>query len=177
MNFVAMDFETANAKRYSAVSMGLVIVRNDIIVDEFYTLIKPDTYFDRRNTAIHGIHESDVQDAPTFPMVWEQINQFFTPNQLIVAHNASFDNSVLRETLAYYGKPAPHYLALDTLRTSRKLYPDLVNHKLNTLAAALQIDLNHHHNALDDTVAAAKILITQAKQFGVSPLKQFVKVI
>ncbi|MGL4268131.1 MAG: 3'-5' exonuclease, partial [Weissella cibaria] len=58
-----------------------------------------------------------------------------------------------------------------------KLYPQLPNHKLNTVADALQIDLKHHHNALDDTVAAARILVTQAEQFGVDPLKQLVKVI
>ena len=48
----------------------------------------------------------------------------------------------------------PHYLSLDTVRTSR--LSELPNHKLNTVSAALGIDLQHHHNALDDTVAAAK---------------------
>ena len=50
MNFVAMDFETASAQRHSAVSMALVVVRDNILVDEFYTLIKPESYFDARNT-------------------------------------------------------------------------------------------------------------------------------
>jgi DNA polymerase-3 subunit epsilon len=177
MNFVAMDFETASAQRHSAVSMALVVVRDNILVDEFYTLIKPESYFDRRNTAIHGIREEDVLDAPKFPAVWEHIQQFFTPNQLVIAHNAPFDNGVLRETLGHYGIAAPHYLSLDTVRTSRKFYPELPNHKLNTVAAALDIDLEHHHNALDDTVAAARILLTQAEAFGVDPIKSFVKVI
>ena len=39
MNFIAMDFETASAKRYSAVSLGLAVVRDNKLVDEFYTLI------------------------------------------------------------------------------------------------------------------------------------------
>lgn len=177
MNFVAMDFETASAQRHSAVSMALVVVRDNILVDEFYTLIKPESYFDARNTKIHGITEADVVDAPKFPEVWEQIKQFYTANQLVIAHNAPFDNGVLRETLGHYGISAPHYLSLDTVRTSRKLYPQLPSHKLNTVADALQIDLKHHHNALDDTVAAARILVTQAEQFGVDPLKQLVKVI
>ena len=177
MNFVAMDFETASAQRHSAVSMALVVVRDNVLVDEFYTLIKPETPFDVRNTQIHGLTAADVQNAPKFPAVWEQIKQFYTPNQLVVAHNAPFDNGVLRATLAHYGIPSPHYLSLDTVRTSRKLYPQLPNHKLNTVAEALQIELVHHHNALDDTVAAARILVSQAEQFGVDPLKQLVKVI
>lgn len=177
MNFVAMDFETASRQRHSAVSLGLAIVRDDKLVDEFYTLLKPDSFFDARNTQIHGIHESDVQDAPTFPEIWPLINQFYTPDQLVIAHNAPFDNGVLRATLAHYDLAPAHYLSLDTVRTSRKLYPDLPNHKLNTVARALHIDLEHHHNALDDTVAAAQILVQQAQTFGVGPLKPLVKVI
>ncbi|MDR3190034.1 MAG: 3'-5' exonuclease [Lactobacillaceae bacterium] len=177
MNFIAMDFETASAQRYSAVSMAVVVVRDNQLVDEFYSLINPQTPFDARNTAIHGIHETDVINAPLFPDVWAQIKQFYTPEQLVIAHNAPFDNGVLRATLAHYGIAAPHYLSLDTVRTSRKLYPQLPNHKLNTVADALNIELQHHHNALDDTVAAARILVTQATEFGVDPLKNLVKII
>ncbi len=56
MNFVAMDFETANAKRYSACSLALTIVRNNHIEDEFYSLINPGVPFSWRNIQFHGIH-------------------------------------------------------------------------------------------------------------------------
>lgn len=177
MNFIAMDFETANAKRYSAVSIAVVVVRDDQIVDEFYSLLKPPTDFSQQNIKIHGIHPQDVEDAPPFPLVWQKIQQFYTGEQLVVAHNAAFDNSVLKASLEYYHLPAPHYLSLDTVKTSRRLYPQLINHKLNTVAEALEIPLQHHHHALDDTMAAAQILLTQAQEFGVDPLKSLVKVI
>ena len=99
MNFVAMDFETANGKRYSACSLALTIVRDSKIADEFYTLINPQTDFFWRNVQIHGIHEEDVQDAPTFPEVWQHIKQFYRPAQLVIAHNNTIDNSVLKNTL------------------------------------------------------------------------------
>lgn len=175
MNFIAMDFETASAQRHSAVSLGIAVVRDDKVVDQFYTLLKPDTPFDARNTQIHGITAADVRNAPTFPQVWPMIQPFFTPNQLVVAHNAPFDNSVLRASLEYYRLPMAHYLSIDTVKTSRKLYPNLPNHKLNTMAEALAIDLHQHHNALDDTVAAAKILVKQSQVFGVDAVKPFVK--
>ncbi len=41
MNFVSIDFETANAKRNSACSLALTVVRNDQIVDDLYSLINP----------------------------------------------------------------------------------------------------------------------------------------
>lgn len=70
MNFVAMDFETANHQAHSACSLALVMVQNSQIVDEYYTLIQPETPFFWRNVQIHGIHQEDVRNAPKFPDVW-----------------------------------------------------------------------------------------------------------
>ena len=115
MNFVAIDFETANAKRYSACSVALTVVRENKIVDEFYSLIKPPTDFFWRNVQIHGIHEEDVANAPSFTDIWDHIDSFFGENKLVIAHNAPFDNSVIKSSLDYYGIERPNYLTLDTI--------------------------------------------------------------
>ncbi|MBS9334464.1 3'-5' exonuclease [Fructobacillus sp. M1-13] len=175
MNFVAIDFETASGQRHSAVSLALVVVRNDQIVDQFYTLLKPDTPFSARNSQIHGIYEQDVVDAPSFKEIWPTIAPFFTEEKLVVAHNATFDVSVLKACLDYYDLPDAHFQVLDTLKTSRKLMTDLPNHKLNTVSAALDISLKNHHNALADAVACAEILIRQGQLFGLEPLKEAVR--
>ncbi|WP_249778699.1 3'-5' exonuclease [Lentilactobacillus laojiaonis] len=177
MNFIAMDFETANQKRASACSLALVIVNNNQVTKELYSLINPEVPFSWRNTNIHGIHEADVLDAPTFPELWQHISPLFVKNHLVVAHNASFDNSVLKNSLLRYDLELPHYLTLDTLKTSKNFYPDFSDHKLNTLCDELNITLNHHHNALDDSLACANILIAQHAQFGNSAIKEFVKAI
>lgn len=174
MNFIAMDFETANGHRDSACSLALTIVKNSQVVDEFYSLIKPDSPFNWRNTQIHGIHESDVVDAPTFPEVWDHIQPLFNQNQLVIAHNAAFDNSVLKNSLEHFTLPRAKYLTLDTVKTSRQFFPTLPNHKLNTVSEALGIELEHHHNALDDSLACANILLYEANQFGIEPLKPFI---
>lgn len=177
MNFIAFDFETASAKRFSACSLALTIVRNSQIQDEFYTLINPQAPFFWRNVQVHGIHEQDVQNAPTFPAVWEHIHEFFTPDKLVIAHNATFDNSVLKNTLSHYGIQLPRYQTLDTLKTSRQLFPSLPNHKLNTVCEAFNIDLHHHHNALDDARACAEILLYQEAHFGPQPLTKLVRTV
>ena len=46
MNFVAMDFETANQHPASACSLALVLVRESKIIDRFYTVINPQMTFD-----------------------------------------------------------------------------------------------------------------------------------
>lgn len=55
MDFIAMDFETANRKRASACSLALVVVQQNKVVDSFYTLINPQMQFDAQNIHIHGI--------------------------------------------------------------------------------------------------------------------------
>lgn len=174
MNFVAMDFETANYQKYSACSLALVLVRNSQIVGEYYTLIQPETDFFWKNIQIHGIHPEDVATAPKFPEVWQQIQQYYTQNQLVVAHNAPFDTGVLAGCLDYYGLKKPNYLSLCTVQTSRKLYPEFANHRLNTVCQNLHISLEHHHDALEDSRACAKILLRQENDFGVAPLKKLV---
>lgn len=177
MNFVAMDFETANGKSSSACSLALALIENNQITDTFYTLINPLQNFNYRNIAIHHIQPADVKSAPTFDQVWPHIQSLFTQDNLIAAHNAPFDTRVLRETLAMFNLPAPTYQAIDTVRTSRKLYPQMPNHKLNTVAQLLKITLTHHHHALDDTIACAEILIKTALQFGEEPIKKMTKLI
>lgn len=177
MNFVAFDFETANRQRASACSLALTIVRDNQIADQFYSLINPETDFDWRNTQIHGLTAVDVKDAPNFAELWEHINDIFKTNRLVVAHNASFDNSVLKHSLERYEIELPHYMSLDTLKTSKKFYPDLKNHKLNTLCDEFNIPLEHHHNALDDSVACANILLYEQQVFGTQALIPFVKTV
>jgi len=174
MNFTAIDFETANRQSHSACSVALTIVRDSKIVDEYYTLIQPETWFDRMNIRIHGIQESDVLNAPKFPDVWNDMKQFFTPDQLVVAHNMPFDKRILTGTLGYYGVQAPQFKTLCTVQSSRALLRELPNHKLNTVAEYYGIPLNHHH-ALDDARASASILLHQEKEFGPLSLERFIK--
>lgn len=87
MNFVAFDFETANAKRNSACSIALTVVENNRVVDELYSLIDPQTPFHWRNTQIHGITGKDVLGAPNFSELWPHISNFFMKDKLIGFYN------------------------------------------------------------------------------------------
>lgn len=175
MDFIAFDFETANAKRNSACSLALTVVRNDQIVDELYSLIDPRSQFSSFNTKIHGLSAKDTANAPTFAELWPHICSFFKKDSLVVAHNAPFDCSVLNKTLESYDLQTPEFLVLDTVKTSRKFYQDLSDHKLNTICDHLNIDLKQHHNALFDSNACAKILLHQINEFGPEVLRPFIK--
>src|SRR5699024_6340657 len=148
MQFVSIDFETANEKRFSPCAIGVVTADTNGIVHEYYQLINPLTSFSLFNTRIHGITEADVRDAPTYAELWPTLRKFME-NRLVIAHNASFDMSVMRKTMDHFQLTYPDMDYLCTMKISKKVWPELTNHKLNTLASYHRISFEHHH-ALED---------------------------
>jgi len=162
MDFVAIDFETANSLRSSVCSIGIVKVKNGKIQEETHTLINPLSEFNFYNTKIHGITEYMVQDAPTFEEFWPNLKGYIE-NQTLIAHNASFDIGVLRESLGRFHEKQPEYDYSCSYRIARKVWPNLFNHKLSTIAKYLNINLRHH-DALEDARASALITLEAMKK-------------
>lgn len=162
--FVVIDFETATAYRSSACALGATKVVDGEIVDSRLWLIRPEPLeFDSFNSALHGITAETVKDSPTFGEAWGEISAFIK-DCVIVAHNASFDISVLRRTAELYDIVLPEIVFLCTYRLSEILYPQLESHCLNDLATMHEITLEHH-NALSDSIACAKLLLAMVKQY------------
>ncbi len=159
MNFCAIDFETACYQRSSACAVALVKVREGSIADQYYTLIKPPYGMGilPSFTAIHGIRMRDVEYSPTFAEVWP-LMQSFIGSDYLVAHNSSFDRSVLRHCLECYNIAYPLPSFACTVQCARRAWPSLVNHKLDTVSRFLGIQLQHHE-ALSDSLACAKIYL------------------
>ncbi|QHE51216.1 exonuclease domain-containing protein [Pontibacillus sp. HMF3514] len=163
MNFVALDFETANSSRGSVCSIGLVEYENGKLKNEYYRLVKPKrNYFSSFNISIHGITKQDVEDAYEFDELWEKEIHGLLEGKLVVAHNAQFDMSVLRAVLDQYNLPYPMLAYNCTVNISKKIW-HLPQYKLNHVSDYLGISLNHHQ-ALDDARASAQILLKAGEQ-------------
>ena len=166
-NFVAIDFETANGRRSSVCSVGIVIVKDGEIVDSFYSLIRPTpNYYAWFCQEVHGLDYCDTDDAPDFPQVWAEAQRlihcyfpYMEDGEVpFVAHNARFDEGCLRAVFAAYDIRYAGYIFLDTLTASRRCFGrSLPNHQLHTVAAACGYDLHNHHHALADAEACAWI--------------------
>lgn len=170
MNFIAIDFETANSTRSSICSIGLAIVENGKILNTEHIYIKPTpNYYDSFNTYLHGISDSDTKDQKTFKQQWKELKKYFN-NQVIVAHNASFDCSVLRFTLddAKLGYPDLDYHC--TYRLAQETLP-LLSHKLNDVSSHFKIKLKHH-NAESDAKASALIALKLCDKYKASSLQE-----
>jgi DNA polymerase-3 subunit epsilon len=171
MEFTAIDFETANEKRASACAIGIALVKNGEIVEKAYHLIRPpELYFNPINISIHGITKSDVYDKFTFSELWPSIKHYFE-NRLVIAHNASFDMSVLRSMLDHYSIPYPQLSYGCTLIMSRKHWPDRRGYSLNVIADLLNIEFQHHH-AMEDSLVCAQIAINIIKGNQANSLKE-----
>lgn len=156
-DFAAIDFETANSERSSVCSVGVVIVRNNEIVDSIYSLINPEpNYYNYWCTKVHGLTNRDTDDAPIFPEVWKQIAPLIEGLPL-VAHNSPFDESCLKAVFRVYQMDYPYYKFYDTLNTARRTMKGLENHQLHTVAAVCGYQLDNHHHALADAEACAWI--------------------
>ena len=157
-DFAAIDFETANECPSSVCSVGVVSVRDGLVVDTFYSLIHPEPeYYQWFCRQIHGLGPDDTEDAPVFPYVWEKIEPIIDGLPL-VAHNARFDEGCLKAVFRVYGMDYPDYVFYDTLAASRYHFGRcLPNHQLQTVAAACGYHLRNHHHALSDAEACAAI--------------------
>lgn len=159
-DFAAIDFETANGHRSSVCSVGIVVVRDGVVTDRYYSLIHPvPNYYSPANVAVHGLTRADTDEADTFPEVWAEVEQLIEGLPL-VAHFSRFDESCLKAAFDRFGMTYPGYRFHCTCTASRRTFGNsLPNHKLDTVAARCGYDLTDHHHALADAEAAAVIAI------------------
>ena len=165
MQFVAIDFETANNGADSACSIGLVKMDGEgAVIDSFYSLVRPKVLmFDPLCTAIHKLDSLDIAKAPTFYELWPAISEFigFAP---LVAHNAPFDMRVLKGTLESWGLEAPTNEYYCTLSLSRKLWKGKMSYKLTSLCAEFGWEYDAH-NALEDAEMCGRIFSKLCGQY------------
>lgn len=160
-DYVVFDLETTGAKcpPCRVTEIGAFRVQKGKIVDKFHTLVNPEMPIPIFITQLTGISEAMVKTAPKFQ---EIANDFldFIGDSVLVAHNAPFDVRFLNHEVARvydgYRVANPH---LCTVQLSRKLVPQIENHKLNTVAQHFCVNLENHHRASDDAHATARIFI------------------
>lgn len=156
--YIAFDVETPNYANNRMSAIGITVVENSRVVDEFYSLVNPEVHFDAFNVQLTGIHPEMVVGQPTFLELWKQIEPIMSSG-VLVAHNAPFDMGVLAQCLSAYEidwKPFTYYAC--TCVMGRVCYPKLGNHKLNTLCDFLELGLDHHHAGSDSRACAMLLL-------------------
>ncbi len=133
MDFVAIDFETANSRADSACQLAAVRVERGEIVDHRKWMIKPKrNYFAPRNISIHGIRPEHVTGAPNMEQLWPEFQQFID-GHVLVAHNAAFDIGVLVASLASHDIACPFLEFSCTRAIARRAWPGRSRYGLKPL--------------------------------------------
>lgn len=168
LDFTAIDFETANGSPASPCAVGLIRVRDSKPVETLELLFRPPVphdWFSEGNIRVHGITPEMVQNAPSYSEVINQMLEFIDED-LLVAHNASFDMGVLVASAKAINQELPKLRYGCSLRIARKTY-NLESYRLNAVAYAIGHEDFEHHNALADSDACARIVIHAAARHGV----------
>ena len=161
LDFVVVDVEATGAKTppNRLIELGAYRIRAGRIVDKFLSLVNPEIPSPRFVIALTGISNEMVKAAPMFAEVAPRWLDFVS-DSVLVAHNAPFDTSFLNHEISrvYPGHRMvnPH---LCTVKLSRRVLPDLNNHRLETIADHFSIPIISRHRAGSDALATAEIFL------------------
>lgn len=157
--YVVFDLETTglSSRNDEIIEIGAVRLRGGEIIEQFSTFVDPGHPVSAETTRITGITSEMLSGAP---VPAEALSRFqaFAGECVLVAHNAEFDMSFLKAKTALYLGRKDNHSYLDTLALARTVWPELKNHKLDTIAGELQIHMGQHHRAADDAHTTARIL-------------------
>ena len=158
--FIVFDLETTglSAANERITEIGAVKVVGGEIKDKFSMFVNPRKPIPAKIVEITGITDEMVSDAPLEDVAITEFFKFCGNNSILVAHNADFDCGFLREASNRIGIDFD-YTYIDTVVIARTLYPDLKNHKLDTVAKYLKLDDFNHHRACDDAKILADIFL------------------
>ena len=160
--YIAFDVETPNYRNDRISSIGIAVIQNGEIVSTMTSLVDPETYFNRFNIALTGITPQMIKGAPNFRRLWDEIGELMQSGTLL-AHNAPFDMRVLGKCLSDYEIDAPRYFRYAcTCLMGKKCYPELPDHKLDTMCERVGITLDHH-KAESDSLACASLFLDYMK--------------
>ena len=158
--FVVFDIETTGLHndKNNITEIGAVKVKNGEVVDVLNTFVNPERHIPEKITALTGITDAMVKDAPDEAQALKLWEEFCPKDAVLVAHNADFDCSFMSAAFARQGKNFKNTY-IDTVTISRALYKELKNHKLDTVANYLKVGDFNHHRACDDAAVLAKIFV------------------
>ena len=179
--FCVLDTETTGlaAGRNNIIEIGIVVVKNLKISEKYHSMINPGRHIPANITMITGITNKEVEDAPFFEDIANDITEFIS-DKVLTAHNLSFDKSFLRKEFLSTETMLPKVRELCTVKLARKVFPELSSKSLGSVCRHLRIKNSEAHRALSDAEVTAKILIKMIKKLqkekGITNLQELLDI-
>lgn len=135
MDYISIDFQTANSNRDSVCKIAVSIVESDKIKETKAWLVKPrSSFFDAFNVSLHGITFNDVEKYPEFDVVWQEVEPIIE-NKLVIAHVAGYHMSVLRHVCDLYDVKYPSLQYVCSSIMAKHHWQNIPGYDLQTLCA------------------------------------------
>lgn len=163
-SFAAIDFELANGVRNSVCSVGIVVVENGDIIDEYYSLVQPpQNKYHWGNSKVTNISAKTTANSPSFKDIFPEIQKRLQGKKM-VAHNEGFDRDVLKTVMKYYKLNYKSLQLPEIWEDTVEIFQNLgaKSAKLNRLSESFGIEIKHH-NALSDARATAMLYLISLK--------------
>ncbi|MBE5750135.1 MAG: hypothetical protein E7346_04635 [Clostridiales bacterium] len=166
------DVEYANNKNKSICQIG-IMCENFSDGEPYYPekdiYINPEDGFDDFCIKVHGITKDKVKNEPAFPIVWKEIEKYFT-NAVIIGHNvAGADLDALVKALNRYNLDIPELYYICTLDLARQYIPSyaVADYSMSTLCEYFGVDIDSEHNAFDDACACADLFKAIIEEYDI----------
>ncbi len=163
---VAVDTETTGfdpAQGHGLVEVACVDVEDGRIAGTWSSLVRPGRPIPPDATAIHGITDAMVRDAPAPEAVAAELRRR-CGDAALVFHNAPFDLPFLAALLRQGRQPPLLNPVVDTLGLARGLF-DPGGNALGALAARLGLPAETAHRALGDALTTARLFLVLAERW------------
>lgn len=165
LSFAALDVETANSDPGSICQVGVAHFEDGRLAGQWSTLVDPEEPFDVFNTAIHGIDEYMVTEAPPFRDCVSTLYRLIEGR--ITVHHTAFDVHAIRRAAASAEVDLPSCVWLDSARVARRAWPQFA--RRGYALANVSRFLNYPykaHDALEDAKAAGNLLLAACHETG-----------
>ncbi|MCG3412244.1 3'-5' exoribonuclease [Staphylococcus massiliensis] len=169
--YAVVDLETTGNQIQTdeIIQIGITFVKGDVITGTYQSLIKTDITIPPFISALTSIDNESLANAPYFHEIKEQILKQLQ-GCIFVAHNADFDLKFLKASFEACNMSFEPYKVIDTMELFKIAFPTAKSYQLGELASALDIPLDHAHQADEDAKTTALIMLKSFDKFKNLPL-------
>lgn len=166
MPLVGLDLETTglDVREDRIFEIGLATFQNGEQVDSYVQLVNPGRPLSRESTEKTGMTDADLADKPSFGLIASKVVEILDGSVLVGYNILGFDLPFLQAELARVGLEVPKCHPVDALVLARGLVPE-GGHKLSEMVVRMGLTLDRAHRALDDAVAAVRLLLALAERY------------
>ncbi|MCH4008243.1 helicase C-terminal domain-containing protein [Companilactobacillus sp.] len=178
-SYAVVDLETTNANWHDngrIIQFGCALIENGEITKIFNQKVNPEVPIPSRITALTGLSDEDVKDAPTFKEIAPDIFKLLK-DKIFIAHNVNFDLPFLNRELNRVGLNELNVKAIDTVELAQIMFPTVSSYKLQDLTSYLSIEHDNPHSADSDALVTAKLFLiieSQIRDLPMTTLKSLV---